>query len=50
LLAVIGLLLFPIETADSLQEDGLPGADGLLEEDEQLGEDEQDVDRMTWPT
>lgn len=50
MLAVIGLLLFPIETADSLQEDGLPGADGLLEEDELLGEDEQDVDRMTWPT
>lgn len=50
MLAAIELLLFPIETAESLEEDGLPGADGLLEEDELLGEDEQVLDRITWPT
>lgn len=36
--------------AESLEEDGLLGADGLLEEDELPGEDEQVLDRMTWPT
>jgi hypothetical protein len=41
---VIGLLLVPIEAAESPEEDGLP------EEDELLGEDEQIVDRVTWPT